>query len=86
MATNERKDRIAADVERLLLEYAKEECVELGMPVVEDWALVATMEDLADDDAGKWLYLRGRNQSTHRTVGLLTMMMDTLRGVVVDDV
>lgn len=50
-----------------------------AMPMVEDWVLVATVNDLDDDDNGKWFYMRGEKQATHRTVGLLMMASDDLR-------
>lgn len=56
-----------------------------AMPVTEDWALVVTINDLDDDDNGKWLYMRGDKQSTHRTAGLLLMASDSLRGISKDD-
>jgi hypothetical protein len=55
------------------------------MPVLEDWVLVATVNDLGADENGKWVYLRGDKQSTHRTVGLLITASDTLREITKDD-
>ena len=49
-----------------------------AMPMIEDWVLVVTINDLADDENGKWLYMRGAKQSTHRTLGLLEICRDNL--------
>jgi hypothetical protein len=49
-----------------------------AMPVIEDWVLVATFNDLDDDGNGKWLYMRGAKQAVHRTLGLFEIARDHL--------
>ena len=49
-----------------------------AMPVIEDWVIIATINDLDDDDNGKWFYMRGDKQAVHRTLGLLEIARDSL--------
>ena len=78
------RDKLRDDVEGLLRDYAASKDA-MGMAAIEDWVLVATFDDLDDPDNGKWTYLRAANQSVHRTVGLLTIASDDLRGICNDD-
>jgi hypothetical protein len=55
-----------------------------AMPVIEDWVIVVTINDLDDDDNGKWLYMRGDKQAVHRTLGLLEICRDELLAPVDD--
>jgi hypothetical protein len=82
--TESDKVQLRESIESVLRDYIQksEFC---GMPVIEDWVLVSTVNDLDDDENAKWIYLRGHNQSTHRTVGLLTMASDNLRGIATAD-
>jgi len=74
-------------IEGLILRYhADASDGELQMPMLEDWFLIATLNDVGDSESnGKWLYMRGERQSTHRSIGLLVMASDFLRGIEPDD-
>jgi hypothetical protein len=84
MAEDAMRDKLRDDIEGLLRGYAVSKD-KMAMPAIEDWCLVVTFNDLGDLDNGKWTYLRGANQSVHRTIGLLTIASDDLRGVCVED-
>lgn len=68
-------------IEELIVNYQSNEGNNITMPMLEDWFLVATINDLDDNSNGKWLYMRGDKQSTHRSIGLLVMASDYLRGI-----
>lgn len=79
------KEKFRYDLEGLIRSYVVDHDL-LAMPVVEDWVLVATVNDMADEDNSKWVYMRGLGQATHRTVGLLTMASDDLRGITREEI
>lgn len=86
MTTDEaRHDEFRARMESLFEEFRDLVAEDLTMPVVSDWVVVVTHDDLNDDRAAGYFRTYRKGQWMHRTVGLLLSTADDYRGLTRDE-
>ena len=76
---NEARDRLIHKVESLMEAYAQETAEHIKMPVLGDWVLVFTVDDVTDPRCGGRCRITPLHQWMHKTIGLLSVVADEYR-------
>jgi len=62
---------IGMKIQKLLEDYMRSDEFDFAMPNLADWVVLASVQDLDDEDGDGVFYLCPAQQMTHRTLGLL---------------
>jgi hypothetical protein len=85
MSDEDRRIEAIEAVERLIGEFSDVFTNNLAMPVIADWCLVVSHDDMADQSNGGVYRLNKLYQFPYRSAGLLQTATDDYRHVVVED-
>lgn len=79
MVDEVRYDEFRGRVEALFEEFSDLVAADLEMPMLADWVLVCTHDDVASEKAAGHFKAHRKGQWTHRTAGLLIATADDFR-------